>query len=125
MQEEMEYRHGDFHRRAKQCHALDAHSFASKPRDRAKEAHDRRKQKMLDTYEAYVLEVKGAQQALGEGQEWVDRRLNEAKQELTQAQGVLERFWRRQWYWPPTGSLAPRLRERLSGRRRGRPRGSW
>ncbi len=59
VQEEVGYRHGDFHRRAKQCHALDAHSFAGKPRAEAKEAHDRRRQKMLDTFEAYILEVKG------------------------------------------------------------------
>ncbi len=64
MQEEVEYKHGDFHCQAKQCHALDSHNFAGKPRDRAKEAHDWRKQKMMDTYEAYMLEVKCAQQAL-------------------------------------------------------------
>ncbi len=92
MQEEVEYRYGDFNRRAKQCHALDSHNFTGRPRDRAKEAHDRRKQKMMDTYEAYVLEVKGAQQVLGQDQEWVDQRLTEAKRELGQAQGALERF---------------------------------
>ncbi len=47
---------------------------------------------MMDTYEAYVLEVKGAQQALGQNQDWVDQRLNEVKQELSQAQEALERF---------------------------------
>ena len=68
------------------------HNFARRPRDRAKEAHDRRKQKMMDTYEACVLEVKGAQQALGQDQNWVDQHLTEAKQELGQAQGALEQF---------------------------------
>ena len=92
VQEEVEYRQGDFHRRAKQCHALDAHSFANKPRTAAKEAHDRRKQKMMDAYEVYVLEVKGAQQALPESQTWVDQRISEAKRELGQAQSALERF---------------------------------
>ena len=49
VQEEVEYKHGDFNCRAKQCHALDSHNFAGKPRDRAKEAHGRWKQKMMDT----------------------------------------------------------------------------
>ncbi len=65
VQEEVEYRHGDFHRRAKQCHALDAHSFAGKPSVKGKEAHDRRKQKMLDAYEVYVSQ-RGATGAIGE-----------------------------------------------------------
>ncbi len=61
----MEYKHWDFHHRGKQCHGLDPHNFASKPRDRDREAHGRRKQKMMDTYKAYVLEVKSTQQMLG------------------------------------------------------------
>ena len=79
MQEEVEYKHGDFHCWATQCHALDPHNFAGKPRDRAKEAHGRRKQKMMDTYKAYVLEDKSVQQALGRDREWADQHLNEAK----------------------------------------------
>ncbi len=47
---------------------------------------------MLDTFEAYILEVKGAQQALEQDQDWVDRHIAEAKKELNLAQGVLERF---------------------------------
>ncbi len=89
VQEEVEYKHEDFHHRAQQCHALNPHNFAGKPRDAAKEALGRRKQKMMDAYEAYHLEVKGAQQALDQDQCWVDQRLGEAKQELGQAQEAL------------------------------------
>ena len=62
-------RQGSRHCWAKQCHALDLHSYAGKPKERTKGAHDQWKQKMLDTYEAYALEVKGAQQALGNNQD--------------------------------------------------------
>ena len=45
VQEELEQKCQEFHCRAKQCHALDPHNYAGKP----KEAHDQHKQKMMDT----------------------------------------------------------------------------
>ncbi len=60
----------------------------------SKGAHDQRKQKLLDAFEAFWLEVKEPQQALNYDQSWVDQRLAEAKGESTKAQAALERFLR-------------------------------
>ncbi len=61
---------------------------------RSEGAHDQRRQMMLDTYEAYLLEVKGAQQAFHHDQAWVNQRLAEARGKLRKAQAALELFLR-------------------------------
>ena len=94
VQEELDHKQGEFTKRAKQCHALDPHGYAGKLKDTVKGLHDQRRQKMLGTCEAYILEVKGAQQALHHDQTWVDQRLAEPKAELQKAQAALEGFLR-------------------------------
>ncbi len=64
MQEELDHMQGEFIKRAKQCPTLDPHNYAGKPKKTAKGVHDQRRQKMFNTYEASILEVKGAQQGL-------------------------------------------------------------
>ena len=69
---------------------MDLHGYAGKPNEMVRGVHDQLRQKILDTYEAYLLEVKDAQQALHHDHAWVDQRLAKTRGELQKAQTALE-----------------------------------
>ncbi len=68
VQKELDPKQVEFPKRAKQCHALGSHGYVGKPKETVKGSHNQRRQKMLYTYEANILEVKSAQQALHQDQ---------------------------------------------------------
>ena len=75
---------------------MDQQPYAGKPKEMAKITQYQRRQKLMDAFEGYQLEVKGAQQALNYDQQWVKESLIVVKSDLTKAQAALENFLKNQ-----------------------------